>query len=153
MQFFKTLSIVSRSSARPLGNSDLSLHSKRFRLVSEQRNSEEGDFPFWPREKWNESQKVKEGEVEGKEGNFLTLPRSFTCATFLAVFDSRSSFFSPKPHGNACYAGYSHLRLAFLFFFFRQKNNISNKKTSVYIRLCFQENIKTRLCASWKKLV
>ena len=146
MQFFKTLSIVSRSSARPLGNSDLSLRSKRFRLVSEQRNTEEGDFRFWPREKWNESQKVKEGEVEGKEGNFLTPPRSFTCATFLAVFDSRSSFFSPKPHRNTCYAGYSDLRLAFL-------NNISNKKTSVYIRLCFQENIKTRLCASWKKLV
>ena len=24
----------------------------------------------------------------------------------LAPFDSRSSFFAPKPHGNACYAGY-----------------------------------------------
>ena len=33
-------------------------------------------------------------------------PRSFTCVIFLAVFDSRSSFFSPKPHRNACYAGY-----------------------------------------------
>ena len=32
---------------------------------------------------------------------------SLTCATFLAVFDSRSSFFSPKPHRNACYAGYT----------------------------------------------
>ena len=40
-------------------------------------------------------------------------PRSFTCATFLAVFDSRSSFFSPKPHRNACYAGYR--RLGFYF--------------------------------------
>ena len=46
-----------------------SLRSKRFRLVSGQRNTEEGDFRFWPREKWNESQKVKEGEGEGKEGN------------------------------------------------------------------------------------
>ena len=33
-------------------------------------------------------------------------PRSFTYAIFRAVFDSRSSFFAPKPHGNACYAGY-----------------------------------------------
>ena len=32
-------------------------------------------------------------------------PRSFTCAIFRAVFDSRSSFFVPTPHGNACYAG------------------------------------------------
>ena len=31
--------------------------------------------------------------------------RSFTCAIFRAVFDSRSSLFAPKPHGNACYAG------------------------------------------------
>ena len=43
-----------------------SLRSKRFRLVSEQRNTEEGDFRFWPREKWNESQKVKEGGGGGK---------------------------------------------------------------------------------------
>ena len=33
-------------------------------------------------------------------------PRSFTCAIFRAVFDSCSSFFAPKPHRNACYAGY-----------------------------------------------
>ena len=33
-------------------------------------------------------------------------PRSFTCAIFRAVFDSRSSFFAPKPHENACYTGY-----------------------------------------------
>ena len=31
--------------------------------------------------------------------------RNETRATFLAVFDSRSSFFSPEPHRNACYAG------------------------------------------------
>ena len=31
---------------------------------------------------------------------------SFTYAIFRAVFDSRSTFFAPKPHGNACYAGY-----------------------------------------------
>ena len=33
-------------------------------------------------------------------------PRSFTCAIFRAVFVSCSSFFAPKPHTNACYAGY-----------------------------------------------
>ena len=32
-------------------------------------------------------------------------PRSFTSAIFRAVFDSRSLFFAPKPHGNACYTG------------------------------------------------
>ena len=32
-------------------------------------------------------------------------PRSFTYAIFRAIFDSRSSFFAPKLHGNACYAG------------------------------------------------
>ena len=37
-----------------------------------------------------------------------TPPRSFTYAIFRAVFDSRSSFFAPKPHGNACYSGYTY---------------------------------------------
>ena len=35
------------------------------------------------------------------------LPHSFTSAIFRAVFDSRSSFFPPKPHRNACYVGYA----------------------------------------------
>ena len=35
-----------------------SVRSKRFRLVSEQRKTEERDFWFWPREKWNETQKM-----------------------------------------------------------------------------------------------
>ena len=33
---------------------NISLRSKRFRLVSEQRKTEERDFRFWPREKLNE---------------------------------------------------------------------------------------------------
>ena len=33
-------------------------------------------------------------------------PKNSTCAIFRAVFDSRSSFFAPKPRGNACYGGY-----------------------------------------------
>ena len=32
--------------------------------------------------------------------------RYLTCAIFRAVFDDRSLFFAPKPHRNACYAGY-----------------------------------------------
>ena len=35
-----------------------SLRSKRFRLISEQKKTKERDFRFWPREKWNESQKL-----------------------------------------------------------------------------------------------
>ena len=42
-----------------------------------------------------------------------TPPRSFTCAT--VVLDSLSSFFSPKPHRNACYAGYPLLFLWTVF--------------------------------------
>ena len=30
-------------------------------MVSEQKKTEEQDFRFWPREKWNESQKMKKG--------------------------------------------------------------------------------------------
>ena len=32
--------------------------------------------------------------------------RSFTCTIFCAIYDSGSSFFAPKPHRNASYAGY-----------------------------------------------
>ena len=63
-----------------------SLRSKPFCLVSGQTKTEERDFRFWQRER----QKLKDG-----------------VPFFRAVFDSRSSFFAPKPHGNACYAGYS----------------------------------------------
>ena len=44
-----------------------SLRSKRFRLVSEHRKTDERDSRFWPREKWNESKNMKEGEREGKK--------------------------------------------------------------------------------------
>ena len=53
---------------------------------------------------------MKVGGGGGEETTFLSSPpppRSFTCAIFRAVFDSCSSFFAPKPHGNACYAGYA----------------------------------------------
>ena len=35
------------------------------------------------------------------------LPALLLVPFFCAVFDSRSLFFAPKPHGNVCYAGYS----------------------------------------------
>ena len=37
------------------------LHSKLFRLVSEQKKTEERDFWFQPRKKWNESHKNERG--------------------------------------------------------------------------------------------
>ena len=64
------------------------------------------------------AKKWKCGEGERKEVSipfFPTPPRSFTYAIFRAVFDSRSSFFAPKPHGNACYAGYQKNSWCHLF--------------------------------------
>ena len=51
----------------------ISLRSKRFRLVSEQRKNEERDSRFWPREKCNKSQKMKVGGGggEGRKEGFL----------------------------------------------------------------------------------
>ena len=60
LAIFSSLPSTSRSWASS------SLRSKRFRLVLEQRKPEERDFRFWPREKWNESQKMKLRE-EGDE--------------------------------------------------------------------------------------
>ena len=40
-----------------------SLCSKRFCLVSQQRKTEEWDFWFWLRKKWNESHRIKEGAI------------------------------------------------------------------------------------------
>ena len=61
----------------------ISLRSKRFRAVSERRKTEERDSRFWPREKWNERQKMKE----------------LTRAIFRAAIAS-------KQHGNACFTGW-----------------------------------------------
>ena len=79
-----------------------SLHSKRFCLVSEQRKTEEGDFRFWLRKLWNESQKMKEEDGKGKEGrkpSFLPHPaRLLTCPIFHIVFDPHFSFIALKVH-------------------------------------------------------
>ena len=58
------------------------------------------------REMKREPKNERGGRGRGrKETFFPTPPRSFTCTIFRAIFDSRSSFFAPKPHGNACYVG------------------------------------------------
>ena len=55
-----------------------SLRSKRFRLVSEQRKTEERDSRFWPREKWNKSQKLKVGGGGGGGEGGKLLSRLFS---------------------------------------------------------------------------
>ena len=86
-----------------------SLRSKRFRLVSGHKKTVE-DFRFDRARNETRTKTGKRGEGEGKKGFLLlsspTLPRSFACAIFCAVFDSCSSFFAPKPHRNACYTCY-----------------------------------------------
>ena len=87
-------------SLRPwvLVRAGVSLRSKRFRLVSGQRNTEEGDFRFWPREKWNENQKVKEGGGggEGRKRSFpFFLPHPLP-GLLLAPLFSRSLTLVPR---------------------------------------------------------
>ena len=65
-------------------------------------------------------------------------PRSFTYAIFRAVFDSRSSFFSPKPHGNACYAGYLSrclLRSALHDFIFSMRSTVCLYERAIIVQL------------------
>ena len=79
-----------RSFHRPQWQISLSLRSKRFHLVSEQRKTGFGRAR-------NEMRVKKWKRGEGKEGNFLPSPpplRSFTCVIFREIFDSRSSFFA-----------------------------------------------------------
>ena len=89
-------------SASPINNS---LRSKRFRLVSEQKKTVERDFGFDRARNETRAKKIKEGGGGGEGWKPHPFPRSFTCAIFRAVLDSCSSFFAPKPHRNACYAG------------------------------------------------
>ena len=65
-------------------------------------------------------------------------PRSFTYAIFRAVFDSRSSFFAPKPHGNACYAGYLSrclLRSALHDFIFSMRSTVFLDERAIIVQL------------------
>ena len=66
-----------------------SLRSKHFCLSSEQRNTEEGDFRCWTREKWSESEKMEERGGGGK-GKALPHPYPlfysphFSCGLWLS---------------------------------------------------------------------
>ena len=52
-----------------------SLRSRRFRLVSKQRKTVERNSRFWPRKKWNKSQKMKVG---GGSFTYAIFARSLT---------------------------------------------------------------------------
>ena len=60
------------------GPQGLSLRSKCFCVVLEQRKAEEQDFRYWSGKKWNERQR-----------------RSSTRPIFGVIFDSHSFFFAP----------------------------------------------------------
>ena len=60
-------------------------------------------------------------------------PRSFTCAIFRAVFDSRSSFSAPKPHGNACYAGYFSCGLWLSFLVLNRTETLATQAMILWI--------------------
>ena len=65
-----------------------SLRSKPFRLVSEQRKTEERDSRFWPREKWNKSQKMKVGGGGG-EGRKRLQTNPLVSRSMLTCVDQR----------------------------------------------------------------
>ena len=75
-----------------------------FQSKERQRNG----FSVLAAREMKQERKMKVGGGGGGGEGFLSSPPppcSFTYAIFRAVFDSRSSLFAPKPHGNACYAG------------------------------------------------
>ena len=86
------------------GFGTVSQRSKLFSLALEQRKTVE----LAVQEMEREPKKERGGEGKGKEGNLSSSSRhrSLTRAIFRVVFDSRSLFFAPEPHLNACYAGY-----------------------------------------------
>ena len=72
----------------------LILRNKRFRSVSEQRKTEElAGFWFWPREKWNESQKIKEG---GGRGEGTTAHTTTTASRNIRSKKTRTAVFCYK---------------------------------------------------------
>ena len=62
------------------------------------------DFAALAVREMKRDQKMKEGEGEGKKGSFLPFLPTPSPLFCLRHFISRSPFFAPKPHGNACYA-------------------------------------------------
>ena len=53
--------------------------------------------------------------------------RNKTRAIFRAVFDSHSSFFSPKPHRNACYVGQSSLDICLILIYLQIRRTVLYK--------------------------
>ena len=53
--YLKTLTTLVASSSVHSVLEITNLHNKRFRFVSEHRNTEEREFQCWPREEWNKS--------------------------------------------------------------------------------------------------
>ena len=79
-----------------------SLRSKRFRLVSEQRKTEERDSRFWPREKWNKSQKMKVGGGGGEGRNINAVhTRRNVCRSHPKTRDPSTFFFFNFLHGKS----------------------------------------------------
>ena len=84
--FWETEDKQWKLSGRTLSVSDIAcVASVSAGLVSEQKKTVERDFRFWPRENWNENQKM-------------------SCSSFLA----------PEPHRNVCYAGYKRHLISYL---------------------------------------
>ena len=76
-----------------------------FRSKERPRN---GAFGFGRARNGTRAKLWTKGEAKGKDNlSSPPPPRSFTLDILHAVFDSGSSLFAPKPHGNTCYAGYA----------------------------------------------
>ena len=92
---YETRKILSPASFPAYCVKSFKLQSDRLRINwvfpgfgSEQRKTEERDFRFWPREKWNESEKMKDS-------------RHFSRGLWLSLL----VLCSETGNGNACYVG------------------------------------------------
>ena len=65
-----------------------SLSNKRFRLVLEQRKTEEQDFWFWPCEKWNESTLVACSFLQNRTEMLATQVRQDIAVYLLCTKDN-----------------------------------------------------------------
>ena len=90
-----------------------SLRGKRFRLVSEQKKTRNGIFGF-----------------DHARNEMRTI--------FRMVFDSCSVFFTPKPHKNACYAGYEIISLSLRACLRKQPKFHSNLETGFPQKSCLR---------------
>ena len=73
-------------------------------MVSEQRKTKQRyvtGFSVLAALRMERQPKNEREEMERKEGPLPALLRALTRPIFRVLFDSRSSFFAPKPHGNA----------------------------------------------------